>query len=202
MPLRAATDAELVRRARAAIAVGDREAAKRHCAELYARHQDAIFSASRRVARRNEQDEVRGHICLRFTKWVYFGNEEPRNMNGLISQMATFAAGDVTRKEAGEAPTVENIDRTSDAVGDLHRPDHGMDDFLHLLDQDLVERLLPALDERRRRLIELQLEGLEDAEIADALGILPNNVHQIRFRALNDLRAELQRQNDEIGGEG
>ena len=104
----AVSDAELVRRARAAIAVGDMDTAKRAAAELWARHQRQAFLASRGVARGDERDEVLGHIGIRFTRWVYHGKDEPRNMAGLISQMAHYAAGDVTRKEAGEAPTKPN----------------------------------------------------------------------------------------------
>ena len=197
----AVSDAELVRRARAAIAVGDMDTAKRAAAELWARHQRQAFLASRSVAAGDERDEVLGHIGIRFTRWVYHGKDEPRNMAGLISQMAHYAAGDVTRKEAGEAPTIDDIDAKGDAGGDPLRHD-GDVGFDHLLDVDQIERLRVVLDEREQTLVDLQLQEVPDAEIAEAIGVKANNLHQIRFRMMEKLRREARRQDDDAEVEG
>lgn len=177
-------DADLVRRARAAIAAGDAVAAQRAAAELWARYEAQIVVASRRVARGAEADDVLGHLGIRFTKWVYHGREDPRNMSGLISQMARYAAGDVTRVEAGEAPTVEDVT----LLGELH--DGGLDG---LLARDELERLRHVLNEREQLIIDRTLEDVPDAEIARELDIEPNNLHQIRFRAYRRMREAADR---------
>jgi DNA-directed RNA polymerase specialized sigma24 family protein len=177
-------DADLVRRARAAIAAGDATTAKRAAAELWARYEGQIAVASRRVAHGAEADDVLGHIGVRFTKWVYYGSQEPRNMGGLINQMARFAAGDVTRVEAGEAPTIEDVTR----LGGTH--DGDLDD---LLARDELARLRHVLSEREQVLIDRTLEDVPDAEIARELGVDPNNLHQIRFRAYRRMREAADR---------
>ena len=172
-------DADLVRRARAAIAAGDSAMAKRAAAELWARYEQHAVVASRRVARGAEADDVLGHIGLRFTKWVYHGHDDPRNMVGLISNMARYAAGDVTRDEAGEAPTVEDIA----VFGGTYD-----DDFDAILARDEIDRLRHVLSERDALIIDRMLEDVADADVAAELGIDPNNLHQIRFRALRRMR--------------
>ncbi|MGI9187795.1 MAG: hypothetical protein ACR2J9_09850 [Gaiellales bacterium] len=184
MPDDAAIDIDLTRRARAAYRAGDLEAARRFAAQLWLRYENHAILASRRVARGAERDDVLGCIGIRFTKWVYERDEDPRNMVGLINQMASYAYGDVQRTEARQAPTVEEIE---DARYD--------EDALDLiLDRDLLERLYPVLNERERLVIDRTLEGVVDAEIAEELEIDPNNLHQIRWRAHKRLRAEAERQ--------
>ncbi len=184
MPDDSAIDVELTRRARAAYRAGDLDAAKRAAAELWLRYEKQAILASRRVARGAERDDVLGCIGIRFTRWVYFRNEDPRNMVGLINQMASFAYGDVQRTEARQAPTIEEIEGA-------RYEEHELD---LILDRDLLERLFPVLDERERRIIDLTLEGISDADIAAELDVTTNNLHQIRWRAHKRLRAEAERQ--------
>lgn len=175
----AAHDADLVRRARAARAAGDDEHARRLAAELWGRYEDRARIAARRVARGAEVDEVFGHLQVRFVLWVYHRHEEPRNMGGLIGQMARWAYGDVQRAEARQPVTVEEIDRTRYDDGDLAR----------VLDRDQIARLVPVLSGRERLIVERMLEDAPDAEVAVELDVEPNNLHQIRWRAMNRLRA-------------
>ena len=191
MPDDAAIDADLVRRARAARRAGDHQAAKRAAAELWARYERQIVLASRRVARGAEADDVLGHIGIRFTRWVYDGDGDPRNMVGLINQMARFAAGDVTRVEAGEAITIDDV-TTATPLGGDDRTDGGLD---LLLLRDEIDRLRHVLNEREQLVIDRMLEDAPDAEVAAELDVEPNNLHQIRFRAVAKLRAEA------LGGE-
>ncbi len=185
----ASHDADLVRRARAAHAAGDLDAARRSAGELWLRYQQQAYVASRRRARGSEADEVFGHLQLRFIQWVYYRDTAPQNMTGLLNQMALYAYGDVQRTEAGEAPTVEEIDDYGDR--DLDRRGNPNEVALNqLLDRDLIEQLLPVLNERERILIDRMLEDAPDAAIAAELGVDPNNLHQIRFRALKRLRDE------------
>ncbi len=183
MPEPAAIDIELARRARAAFRAGDLDVAKRHAAELWARYEDQAVLASRRVARGPERDDVLGCIGLRFVKWVYHRNEDPRNMVGLINQMAKFAYGDVQRTEARQPTTIEEIEETP----------YNEDELDLILDRDLLERLYPVLNERERLIIDRTLEGVGDGDIASELEIDPNNLHQIRWRALKRLRTEAER---------
>lgn len=188
MPDESAIDVELVRRARAAHRAGDLATAKGAAAELWLRYEKHAILASRRVARGAERDDVLGCIGMRFVKWVYHRDEDPRNMVGLINQMATFAYGDVQRTEARQPTTIEEIEGSSYDDVEL-----GV-----LLDRDLLERLYPVLNERERRIIDLTLEGVDDADIAIALDVEPNNLHQIRWRAHKRLRAEAERQELEL----
>jgi DNA-directed RNA polymerase sigma subunit (sigma70/sigma32) len=174
MPDDAAIDIELTRRARAAHRTGDLATAQRHAAELWLRYERQAVVASRRVARGAEQDDVLG--CI--------GHEDPRNMIGLINQMASFAYGDVQRTEARQPTTIEEIDGAA-------YEEHELDG---ILDRDLLERLYPVLNERERLIIDRTLDGATDDAIAAELEIDPNNLHQIRWRAHKRLRAEAERQ--------
>jgi len=155
----AAFDADLVRRARAARAAGDDEHARRLAAELWGRYESRARIASRRVARGAEVDEVFGNLQLRFVLWVYNRDQEPRHMGGLISQMATWAYGDVQRAEARQPVTVEEIDRTPYEDGALDL----------VLDRDEIARLVPVLSDRERVVVERMLEDAPDAEVAAEL---------------------------------
>ncbi len=184
----AAHDAELVRRARAARRAGDDPAAQRCAAELWLRYRDRAAAASRRRARGVEAEEVLGLIRLRFVRWIYESEEPPRSMGGLISQMAAWSYADMVRDEMRQPTPLEDL------------RDHGAaDDALdRLADVDLLERLLAAADltDRERLLLQRQREDVADAEIAAELGVTPNNLHQIRFRAFAKLRAALSGEDD------
>ena len=197
MPDDAAIDLALVRRARAAHAAGDRDAAQRAGAELWARYERDAYRISRKVAFGVEAEEVLGHMGIRFTKWLYHSLAEPRNMIGLLNQMARYAAGDVTRDEAGEAPTFEDVDAEVSTSDGINRGRNADIDIAAFLAADELDQLLPVLSERERVMIAMQLEDATDAEIAAALGVEPNNLHQIRFRAYAKLRAEAARHDEE-----
>ncbi len=61
--------------------------------------------------------------------------------------------------------------------------------------RDLIERLAASLAPRQREVWLLNLEGYSDKETATRLGIEPNNVAQLLFRA----RAGVRKAADEIG---
>ncbi len=175
----AAYDLSLVRRARVAYGAGDLEAAKLCAAELWLRYERAAYTASRRRARGSEAEEVFGAVQTRFIQWVYTGASEPEHMIGLISKMASFAYRDVERTEAQQPTTVEDI-------GDWGGDDAEVATF-H--DHDLLTRLFTALNDRERLVMERDLDDAPDDAIAAELGVNPNNLHQIRFRAMKKLRA-------------
>ncbi len=184
----AAHDAELVRRARAARRAGDEAAAQRCAAELWLRYRDRAATASRRRARGVEAEEVLGLVRLRFVRWVYDAEDLPRNMGGLISQMAAWSYADMVRDEVRQPTPLEDL------------REHGADDDAldRLADVDLLDRLLAAADltDRERLLLERQREDVPDAILAEELGVTPNNLHQIRFRAFAKVRAALSEEDD------
>ncbi|MFJ8871315.1 RNA polymerase sigma factor [Streptomyces sp. NPDC102473] len=61
----------------------------------------------------------------------------------------------------------------------------------------LEELVVPAIDAmprtRRRKVVQLQSQGLEDPEIAKALGIATDRLHRDRYAAVSELRNELGR---------
>ncbi|MER5479299.1 hypothetical protein ABT026_20365 [Streptomyces sp. NPDC002734] len=64
------------------------------------------------------------------------------------------------------------------------------------LDVDPMEELVrPAIEAmsptRRRRVVQMQSEGLDDASIAEELGIAPDRLHKDRSAAVNELRDKL-----------
>ena len=60
---------------------------------------------------------------------------------------------------------------------------------LDMIRRDSGARLVPVLSDRERLVVERMLEDASDAEVAAELDVEPNNLHQIRWRAMNRLRA-------------
>lgn len=179
-------DADLVRRARVAHSAGDLRTAQNHAAELWLRYEKQARAISRKRARGDEAEEVLGHLQLRFIKWVYFRQDEPRNMIGLLNQMASYAYGDVQRHEASQPVTVEEIE-------DYRQP-HTDSAISTILDRAEVDQLMSVLSERERLIIERELADVPDSEVAAELEIEPNNLHQIRWRALKRMREAADQQ--------
>ena len=177
-------DANLVRRARVAHGAGDLRTAQNLTAELWLRYEKQARAISRKRARGDEAEEVLGHLQLRFIKWVYVRQDEPRNMIGLLNQMASYAYGDVQRHEASQPVTVEEIE-------DYSRPDSALSS---ILDRAQIEQLMSVLSERERLIIERELADVPDLDVAAELEIEPNNLHQIRWRALKRMREAADQQ--------
>ncbi|MEU5415696.1 RNA polymerase sigma factor [Streptomyces clavifer] len=61
----------------------------------------------------------------------------------------------------------------------------------------LEELVVPAIDAmprtQRRKVVQLQSQGLEDPEIAKALGIAADRLHKDRYAAVSELRSKLGR---------
>ncbi|KUL37255.1 hypothetical protein ADL12_18260 [Streptomyces regalis] len=59
----------------------------------------------------------------------------------------------------------------------------------------LKELVRPAIEamplSRRRTIVQLQSQGLDDAQISAALGIAPDRIHKDRYAAVSELRNEL-----------
>ena len=105
-------------------------------------------------------------------------------MIGLLNQMASYAYGDVQRHEASQPVTVEEIE-------DYSRPDSALSS---ILDRAQIEQLMSVLSERERLIIERELADVPDLDVAAELEIEPNNLHQIRWRALKRMREAADQQ--------
>ncbi|MEV0982171.1 hypothetical protein [Streptomyces sp. NPDC049915] len=59
----------------------------------------------------------------------------------------------------------------------------------------LKELVRPAIDamplSRRRTVVQLQSQGLDDAQISEVLGIAPARIQRDRYAAVSELRSEL-----------
>lgn len=172
-------DAERIDRARAAIRRGDRSTAQRIAAELWLRHEDTAKAACLRQVRGADTDDVLGIVQLRFVRFVYEGTERPRSMSAILYQMARFAYGDFVRGET----------RHGSATEDFPLDGHEDPGYALVLDRDQFDRLEGVLTERERTALLRWADGVPDREVADDLDVTPNNLHQIRFRALARMRA-------------
>lgn len=89
----------------------------------------------------------------------------------------------------------QNTAETSISLDDIQRlTSAGEDEMLEIIDRrNALSRLLPVLDDRRRRIIEMRY-GLDDghpkahAEIADALGVSKARVSQMEITAMRKLQ--------------
>ncbi|PWJ05473.1 hypothetical protein DKG34_22170 [Streptomyces sp. NWU49] len=59
----------------------------------------------------------------------------------------------------------------------------------------LKELVRPAIEavplSRRRTVVQLQSQGLTDAQISELLGMVPDRIHRDRYAAVSELRSEL-----------
>ncbi|MCG8970226.1 hypothetical protein [Streptomyces sp. CL12-4] len=61
-------------------------------------------------------------------------------------------------------------------------------DLLNELVRPAIEAMPPS---RRRMVVQLQSQGLDDAKISETLGIAPDRVHRHRSAAISQLRSAL-----------
>ena len=90
--------------------------------------------------------------------------------------------------EANFAYKVKTLDTT--VVG--HSVAHDDSDLDHVLDKEVVGRLLETLPERERTIISLRFfEGLTQSQIADRLGLSQVHVGRLLTATLASLRSQL-----------
>ncbi|MCU1352591.1 MAG: putative polymerase subfamily sigma factor [Acidimicrobiales bacterium] len=110
---------------------------------------------------------------------------EPDAFGPWILRSARNAAVSQVRRDArtqavGDMTDVENVNEALEALAGLDDPA----DLVHRKDlAALVWQAAEALDHRDRSLLDLHLRhGLNPSELAEELGVQPNNAHQIMFR--------------------
>ena len=131
--------------------------------------------------RGGEADEVRQEVFLRVTREIRAGKRYGIPLGAAIFQITNWtirgyvsrAAGRREHEEAfGEMPGDEPFDPGAQAQIDQVGED------------DLVEELFARLGDREGTLMTMHyLQGLDLAEVAEAMGITANNAHQIHHRA-------------------
>lgn len=144
---------------------------------------------STRRLRGGEVDEVRQEVFLRLTREVRAGKRYGVPIRVAIYQITNwtiqgYVARAAGRREAeqllGEMPGDEPVDhgalREIDGIGQ----------------DDLVQALFARLGDREGTLMTMHyVEGLDLADVAEAMGITGNNAHQIHHRAKRRIHAWL-----------
>lgn len=131
--------------------------------------------------RGGEADEVRQDVFLRVTREIRAGKRYGLPIGAAIFQITNwtirgYVAGAAGRREReqpfGELPGDEPFD-----TGAEHEIDQVGED-------QVVQELFARLGDRQGTLMTMHyLQGLDLAEVADAMGITANNAHQIHHRA-------------------
>ncbi len=131
--------------------------------------------------RGGEVEEVRQEVFLRLTREIQSGRRYSLPIRAVVFQITIWtikgyvadAAGNRERERSlGDMPGDEPVDHS--AAHDLDRV--GQD--------EVVEALFARLNDRERTLMTMHyLDGRSLAEVARAMGITPNNAHQIHHRA-------------------
>ncbi|WP_244187934.1 RNA polymerase sigma factor [Streptomyces regalis] len=124
--------------------------------------QEAFLRVVRKVAAAQLEPDVKIGAYLRTTSWNLA-------VDTLRAQKRTDLTDD-TALVAAPNPQSEDID-------------------------PLKELVRPAIEamplSRRRTIVQLQSQGLDDAQISAALGIAPDRIHKDRYAAVSELRNEL-----------
>lgn len=131
--------------------------------------------------RGGEADEVRQEVFLRVTREITAGRRYGLPLGAAIFQITNWTlrgyVADAARRREREQPVGDHAgDEPVDvaAVAEIDQVGH----------DDVVRALFARLGDREGTLMTLHyLEGLDLAEVAEALGITANNAHQIHHRA-------------------
>jgi RNA polymerase sigma factor (sigma-70 family) len=126
--------------------------------------QEAFMRVARKVAAAQLEPSVKIGAYLRTTSWNL-------SLDTLRAQKRTDLMDD-TALVAAPNPESEDVD-------------------------PLKELVRPAIEamplSRRRTVVQLQSQGLDDAQIAASLGIAPDRIHRDRYAAVSELRSELSK---------
>ncbi len=173
----------------AAVRDGDRDA----FGILFERWFDRVYDVARNIVRSPETAADVAQDTF-VTVWERLGSlDRPEAFGGWLLRIARNRALDRLEREGRSTSQDTDVvtglhDRgTPDLVGSRRELD--VEEISASRDRDaLVQAAAVALGERDASLLDLQLRhGLTPAEIADELGVTPNNAHQLLFR----MRAKL-----------
>jgi RNA polymerase sigma factor (sigma-70 family) len=131
--------------------------------------------------RGGEAEEVRQEVFLRVTREIRAGRRYGLPIGAAIYQITNWTIRGYVARAAGHREREQPI-------GDMpyREPvDHRAGDEIDRVGQDdLVQQLFDRLGDREGTLMTMHyLQGLELAEVAEAMGITANNAHQIHHRA-------------------
>lgn len=134
---------------------------------------------ARRVGQREETEDIVSEVFLRATAALP-GFREGTKFGGWLFRVATNLVIDRSRRrlrtrqtEAGEAEALPDRGPAPDEIAQT------------LLDRAVLERILAGLPARDREILHLKyFAELDNEEIAAAMGITPNHVGVLLFRAV------------------
>lgn len=180
-----ADDADLV----LAVRGGDQAA----FGELFARWSDRCYDVARRIV---HDDGIAAEVAqdVFLVAWQQLGTlRDPSAFGGWVLRSARNRALNRLEKErrslsvADDAPTLALL-----AAADA--PDREVEAAMTALDhRELVDAATVVLGEREASVLDLHLRhGLSAAELAEELGVTPNNAHQLIFRTKRKLAAGIR----------
>jgi RNA polymerase sigma factor (sigma-70 family) len=168
---------QLVREARRARLDGDERTARRAAAEAWLRCQPRVRLVIARKAGQPLADEIESDVMERFARWLFTTDDDAESLIALLVTMARRAIADAYRRR----PPEDFID---------YEPGRDDDDLARVLERAEATDLLAALPEREREVLEaIYLRDEPRDAVAARLGVTPNNLYQIHFRAIRRLRA-------------
>ncbi len=176
------SDGELV----AAVEDGDDDA----WAVLWRRHYRGVRAhAAELLGDAHAGEDVASEVLIRTMSRIR-EHRPPENLAAYLRTAARNRAIDVVRGRRRDARLVEVLGTTQPTAYDdvpSERPDPE--------NSAVLRRALGELSERQRLvLVRIGIEEASVPEVADELGLTPNAVHQLVFRARRRLREELARQ--------
>ncbi|MDT8341818.1 MAG: sigma-70 family RNA polymerase sigma factor [Longimicrobiales bacterium] len=159
-------------------------------AEWFDAHRSAVYRFVRfRVATREAAEDVTSEVFLKALRSLDRFDERRASPRTWLMRIARNAVTDHLRRLRRRGSLHVSLDRVPDLVADVPSPDE------RLLREERIQALLNAsarLGKRDQEVLALRYgSGLENPEIAEALGISPNAAAVRLHRALARLRAEL-----------
>ncbi|MFB6482950.1 RNA polymerase sigma factor [Streptomyces virginiae] len=139
--------------------------------------------------KKHAAEDIAAEAILRtYQAWLRKGEiPSPRAYLAVVAKNLVYD----TLRTTAEAPTEEWT--LAQLVDNAARSQHSD----RPADSEVMDALLSSLARmpmgRRRQVVQLQLQGLSDAEIAAVLGISPNQVRVQRHKAVTELRNKLRR---------
>lgn len=180
-----ADDADLV----LAVRGGDQAA----FGELFARWSDRCYDVARRIV---HDDGIAAEVAqdVFLVAWQQLGTlRDPSAFGGWVLRSARNRALNRLEKERRSLSVADDAPALA-LVAAPDAPDHEVEAAMTALDhRGLVDAATVVLGEREASVLDLHLRhGLSAAELAEELGVTPNNAHQLIFRTKRKLAAGIR----------
>ncbi len=131
--------------------------------------------------RGGEAEEVRQDVFLRVTREIRAGKQYRLPIGAAIFQITNWTLQGYVANAAGNREREELL---GEYAGDEPADGAALREIDQVGQDEVVEQLFARLGDREGTLMTMHyLQGLELAEVAEAMGITGNNAHQIHHRA-------------------